>query len=235
MNLRGIVTLNEQVLKRKLGSLQKVLGSVDVTALQETHGSEEVMRSFWHRFSNTYSTWFSACESDAPGGVALSFKKSFLADCSTTSEAIVPGRVLVVNVVFSFHTLSVATVHDYGLSRFHGHVKDRLSRFISRASTDPTRYSFILLGDLNASRLPIRHINKLTGSRAIDCASNIALPLPAPWNTVLADLVEIEQSEPTRYGAATGAFSWIDRVFVSLPPWLMYTLNCSAKTAWDAA
>ena len=78
-------------------------------------------------------------------------------------------------------------------------------------------------------------MNQLRGSRAVDCPSDAVLPLPSRWRSILSTLTEIEQSDPSRYGAATGAFSWIDRAFVSLPPWLMYTLKYSAKTAWDPA
>ena len=84
---------------------------------------------------------------------------------------------------------------------------------------------------MNILVFPTVHVDKIAKPSSVTAdepeVETRTGPSAAPhiWKELFDGLVEVVTGEPTRFGTGTGILSCIDRCFVSLPPWALYTMH----------
>ena len=222
-NSQGLVSVDRRLLARKLGSLRQLSGANDIVCLQEVHGDRMAMQTYFHHFSETQFAFFHPCSSGRAGGVAFLVAKSFCSEDTTlSSSSLIAGRAALLRICSAGHELMILNVHNF-VTAVELPVLIRLVRaLVAESKSDPTKKSLFLVGDLNISAMPVRHVAELASHADSTIRASDDKPPPSSvprlWKPLLDDLIEIFQDMPTRFGSATGSISILDRCFTSLQP-----------------
>ena len=145
------------------------------------------------------------------------------------------GRVSSVSFETSFGQLWVWNFHDFGISSENSSLAMESFRDQIRMTTlDPLRKIMVVAGDFNRSKNGLRfYLDPL------DQASFAARPSlhvqnlssqARSWDSMLAQLVEIESHDHTHYSSEGNFENAIDRIFWSVPAWASRLMNINKST-----
>jgi hypothetical protein len=170
-------------------------------------------------------------------GVALAFAK--LGSTSQDSfhlQVLAPGRVIRVSVAVEGFESIYWCVHNFGLSALQMQaIGAVLENNISRAAAAPSLASAFVLGDFN-------FLCEGEYQRSLDLPNDStsgshSLPAPwawqARWQHLLSGLTELAQPLDTHFSPANSLCSRIDRIYTTIPPWLLTQLNVHATLHLD--
>ena len=222
-----------------------------VLAFQELHGTKEKFELAFARLHQKFFVFTSFTDRlDTQGlpkqdetGVALAFQKFGASSSNCFSQkSFAAGRVLRVAACCGLQESMYWCVHNHGLSAGQlveiAHV---LESDVCRARENPQRVTVCVLGDFNylCSGEYQRSLEHPNDSRS----GSHSLPAPracqARWEHILRDLTEMSQPLDTHFSLANCLCSRIDRIYTSIPPWLLIQISIASyvykdpKTMYD--
>ena len=166
-------------------------------------------------------------------GVALAFAK-----CGTSSsegfvpQVFVPGRVLRVSVAVGDCESIYWCTHNFGVSAAQmDSIEIAFRADQAWAAENPRAVTVFAMGDFN-------YVCEGEYQRSLELPNDTRLgshSLPTPrawqsrWEHILKDLTELAQPLDTHYSNANSLCSRIDRIYTSIPPWLLIQLNVNAS------
>ena len=198
------------------------------------------MQLYFQQFAETHFPFFHPCPSGRAGGTAFLVSREFCSNGFVPScSSLVAGRANLLRLTNQDHELMVINLHNF-VTTAELPVLIRLIRgLVSEAKENPIKKSLFLVGDINISALPVRHVAEFANSTDVTIRAGDDRPTPssAPgaWKPLLDELIEIFQDKPTRFGSATGSISILDRCFTTIQPWILPLLQPQARPVWDAA
>ena len=207
--------------KRKRGFLSRLLGQANIVCLQETHGSDSDIRDPLFHDCKHFSFFPSFCTNSDSGGVITIVRSSLLLGSTVSSSSVVPGRVLSTCVTKGQRNWVIYNVHNHGISDPDlASVIEVLSADSLLARSHPEVVTVSVLGDFNfcapsEGRLKIA-TPECAVSSVVACRAAVRR-----WQSALSQLVEIQQGSPTHCCAGSRSMTRLDRVYVSIPPYVL--------------
>ena len=238
-NARSLFHHDPALRSRKRGFLCRLLGQANIVCLQESHGSDSDIRDSLSHESKHFSFFPSFCTNSDSGGVITIIRTSLLLGSAHSSSPLVPGRVLRTCVTKGQCKWVIYNVHNHGISEPDlESVIEALSADILLARNHPEAVTLAVLGDFNfcapsESRLKLEAPEGL----APNAVGNRAAV--RRWQSALGQLVEIQQGSPTHYCAGSHSMTRLDRVYVSIPPYMLTmmsakcTVTCCPRWSHD--
>ena len=224
-NSRALFHHDPTTRSRKRGFLSRLLGQANVVCLQESHGSDSDIRDSLTHEAKHFSFFPSFCSDSDSGGVITVIRSSLLLGSTLSSTPLVPGRVLRTCITRGQCKWVIYNVHNHGISGPDlASVVEAMSADISAARSLPDACTVAVLGDFNfpapaEGRLRLETPASSAPSAAYSCAA------VRSWQSALSKLVEIQQCSPTHYCSASHSMSRLDRVYVSIPPYLLTMMS----------
>lgn len=162
------------------------------------------------------------------GGTALLVRvAAFEAGCTFTVGVIEKGRVLAVRAQHRESSVTLVSVHNFGMSIGRANaVAAGLMTIVSGAQADPLRQVAILPGDWNFDA-PGEALLSASGERG-----HLRVG-PAALRAVLGNMFEAHQPRPTRADPGAGLMSRIDRIYISIPGWILLRMDVRAWAEED--
>ena len=169
-------------------------------------------------------------------GVVTMIKKNGSSIDCFHPEAIIVGRALRVEHSCDSSSRAVVhwNIHNHDLGRVDGaHLAARLHNDVISAQTNPTSFILIVTGDFNF--LPPgeyrRSIADPNGTRSAVHPDSNPGQLMNVFQPVLDKLIDIAGDLDTRYDSASQLCSRLDRIYISLPAWLVTQLHFQSSVA----
>ena len=219
--------------------MSRLLGQANIVCLQETHGSDSDIRDSLSHECKHFSFFPSFCANSDSGGVITIVRSSLLLGSTVSSSSLVPGRVLRTCVTKGQCKWVIYNVHNHGISDPDlASVIEVLSADSLLARSHPEVVTVSVLGDFNfcapsEGRLKIA-TPECAVSNAVACRAAVRR-----WQSALSQLVEIQQGSPTHYCAGSHSMTRLDRVYVSIPPYMLTlmsakcTVTCCPRWSHD--
>jgi len=225
------------VAKRKLSLVDTLVEAHSILALQEVHGNKLKFEAFTHRIQRQYFVFSSfSHKMDEAGVVTLVAKHGCSTQDGFREQVLVPGRVLRVVYSCAPRVLVHWNVHNFGIDPKHMEkVICELKGDLDRAAADPLGYVVVVAGDFNF--LPKGECQRSLAApmlaRTRPGAVSHIRPTQRCWERELNRMVEVSHNLDTHYSAWKSLCSRIDRIYVSLPPWLVIQLSLVPRVYRD--
>jgi len=205
----------------KWGSINNVMKRrrIAILGLQETHPSEEMKETVGRRFRNALHIVHSADPDDpnTTGGVSIAIHKSMIDTRGITHRAIIPGRVILVEVPWN-GSERLRVLNIYAPARNTDKV-EFWRRLLSNIKNDETLRPDIVLGDFNLVENP--EIDRLNNRRGADppAARSAMTELTTELN--LADGWRRRNPRKRGYTFIGSSQSRLDRIYTreDIYPW----------------
>ena len=207
--------------------------------LQESHGSDSDIRDSLSHETKHFSFFSSFCNDSDSVGMITIIRSSLLLGSTSSSSPLVPGRVLRTCVTKGQCKWVIYNIHNHGISGPDlASVVEAMSADISIARSHPDTYTVAVLGDFNFPA-PAEGRLKLEApaTSAPSAVGNRAAV--RKWQSALDQLVEIQQGSPTHFCVGSHSMSRLDRVYVSVPPYMLTmmsakcTVTCCPRWSHD--
>lgn len=217
----------------KMNKVEHLMTRHTCTAVQETHGNDEVMKAFLvHRDFNFFvydlegnPCWSNGAHKDSHGGICnLISRRKVAAGATVQHIELVPGRAMA-SVISkqadedgSWCEVDFVNIHNEQLSSADlKKIKEWALPRVERANKDPRRYGCIFLGDLNSAfRDSIAYDLHNTSLISQQTSS---LHHPKFWHGLLEDTLHIDSNEFNHWDGRSRVLSTLSRAFVTLPSW----------------
>ena len=223
-NARALSHLKTKIRHKKLRYLDKLLKSSTITFVQESHGSRaEIERLLYHYRKSFYI--FHACGPDRGTGGTITFvDKSFFGNVSST--VIVEGRASRTVVDRDGSKVILYNIHNFGLTgELLDLVFDSINQDRQLAKDDPSKYTVVIGGDFN-NFVPgeaQQYLNFPTKEETTSRDNGRS----RLWNEHLGHFTELHQRFPTHFAPGSLAMGRIDRLYTSVPPWMLTNTSSS--------
>lgn len=212
-----------------MGFLRGVMAQCDVLALQEVHVNGDALRIELAPMLGAWEVAMSAHADIASGGTAVLVRRAaFMEGAEISSEELHKGRILMVRIAQGDAVTSIAAVHNYGMSVAEVNSAAATVRAeLIVAQQAPLTRMLIMIGDFNFDA-PDEAPWRSTGGFGVH------RPGPASLRSLAASMVEMQQRRSTRCELANGiVHSRIDRIYISVPGWLLLAMSARAWASGD--
>ena len=167
-NAQALVHSNIVKRDAKLSILKPYLAKRSLIAIQETHGTSQMIHSLVNSTGAKYDVYHSGIpDSNAAGGVAFLIPKFVTSSDQDNAKplinfsVVIPGRVAEPRIRDpSLKYLHIyLNIHNHDLSADdRRRIKATWQVALNEASSDPEHVMFFMLGDFNISELPARSL-----------------------------------------------------------------------------
>ena len=231
MERQGFFHHEPELRARKRGFLRRLLGQANLVCMQESHGSDSAIRDWLSHEAKHFSFFPSFCRDSDSGGVITVIRSSLLLGSRVLSSPLVPGRVLRTSVSRDECKWAIYNVHNHGISDSDlSSVIDAFAADIQVAKNHPSSVTVAVMGDFNF-RAPSEGCMRLgdLSSSAPNAVGNRAQA--TKWQSALDLLVEIQQQSPTHFAAGSHSMTRLDRVYVSIPPYMLRMMSAKCTVS----
>ncbi|CAK0872243.1 unnamed protein product, partial [Prorocentrum cordatum] len=228
--------------KRKISFMLQVMNSTAALATQQAHGSEAELNREIHLAHKT-AACFASIPNRGTGGVALlipglSPAEAADPDRSRHSEPI-PGRVQRLQIKSDVSDAAAGAlpnmiaIYNARDSRLTADQVQRtrcsIRAELSIAEQQPERIAVLVMGDFNfMDEAPLEPAAPLV-NKGLPRRRNHHPEHQLLWEQALGDMVEVDPELPTHYTEHSQQCTWIDKIYISSPPWLLIQWRAKAR------
>ena len=233
-NARALCHFSPSLRARKLALLRSHLARTHIAFIQECHGDDTEMRDLLYHEAQAFRIFTSPCSERDTGGLITLVSKTLLSDAShCTDLALVDGRILRVSIHFGDSKLVLVNVHNFGITAHDFHNwRPILEADITCCADHPNEAALLLAGDFNFCAP-----GELALSLSTPAQATVRAELRGwqrEFRHLLERLTEIQQCMPTHYTACSSSLSRLDRIYVSMPPWMLVLLKARCSLLFSA-
>ena len=232
-NARALLTRSVRKRRAKLQVLDRVLHSGDAVLLQELHGTEEEAALALFRYKADWHIELNVGLDRSTGGTAVLIRRSILkANATIMNDTVVSGRVQRTEICAVDERLVLWNIHNEKMmANITKETAERLRRDVNDASQDPMKRVVWCAGDWNFLAPGDSQMSIASPTR---CTSAADISTPARcnqkvWQDVLDLMVEFQQLAPTHFTPSSLMCSRIDRIYTSMPGWILTTVRTGAS------
>ena len=141
------------------------------------------MQTYFQQFSETHFAFYRPCSSGRAGGVAFLVARRFCTDDMVLScSSLIAGRAFLLRLCNTDHELMIINLHNFVTSAELQVLIRLVTGLLAEAKENPNKKTLFLVGDINISAMPVRHVAELaeTAEPTIRAGDDRPPPSSAP-------------------------------------------------------